>query len=173
MEVYRLFSYFFVIGYLQTRAVYFLMNIHITPRSIYLTRVSFHSNSYLISNFISTHFKEYEANDWFLYELQHWVEMLNPKCSGSKCCSLTLLTLSWRRPSSYRNQSIDLQSKSMDWFLYDNCLRYERVKWRKTSYFCTVNVFRQDHCQKFSSGSPFSILPSLRINSPHMILCIS
>lgn len=26
-------------GYLQTRAVYFLMNIHITPRSIYLTRV--------------------------------------------------------------------------------------------------------------------------------------
>ena len=32
------------------------------------------------------------------------------------------LTLSWRRPLSYRNQSIDLQSKSMDWFLYDNGL---------------------------------------------------
>ena len=31
------------------------------------------------------------------------------------------LTLSWRRPLSYRNQSIDLQSKSMDWFLYDKC----------------------------------------------------
>ena len=31
-------------------------------------------------------------------------------------------------PSSYRNQSIDLQSKSMDWFLYDNGLRHERVK---------------------------------------------
>ena len=30
-------------------------------------------------------------------------------------------------PLSYRNQSIDLQSKSMDWFLYDNCLRDERV----------------------------------------------
>ena len=28
---------------------------------------------------------------------------------------------------SYRNQSIDLQSKSMDWFLYDNGLRHERV----------------------------------------------
>ena len=27
-----------------------------------------------------------------------------------------------------RNQSIDLQSKSMDWFLYDNGLRHERVK---------------------------------------------
>ena len=31
-------------------------------------------------------------------------------------------------PSSYRNQSIDLQSKSMDRFLYDNGLRHERVK---------------------------------------------
>ena len=38
------------------------------------------------------------------------------------------LTLSWRRPLSYRNQSTDLQSKSMDWFLYDNGLRHERVK---------------------------------------------
>ena len=33
----------------------------------------------------------------------------------------------WRRQLSYRNQSIDLQSKSMDWFLYDNGLRHERV----------------------------------------------
>ena len=38
------------------------------------------------------------------------------------------LTLSWRRPLSYRNQSIDLQVKLMDWFLYDNGLRHERVK---------------------------------------------
>ena len=37
------------------------------------------------------------------------------------------LTLSWRRPLSYRNQPIDLRSKSMDWFLYDNGLRHERV----------------------------------------------
>ena len=37
------------------------------------------------------------------------------------------LALSCRRPLSYRNQSIDLQSKSMDWFLYDNDLRLERV----------------------------------------------
>ena len=29
---------------------------------------------------------------------------------------------------SYRNQSIDLQSKSMDWFLYDKDLHRERVK---------------------------------------------
>ena len=39
-----------------------------------------------------------------------------------------LLTLSWRRPLSYRNQSVDLRSKSMDCFLHDNCLRHERVK---------------------------------------------
>ena len=32
------------------------------------------------------------------------------------------------RPLSYRNQSIDLQSKSMDWFLYGNGLCLERVK---------------------------------------------
>ena len=37
------------------------------------------------------------------------------------------LTLSWRRLISYRNQSIDLLLKSMDWFLYDIGLRHERV----------------------------------------------
>ena len=41
---------------------------------------------------------------------------------------LMSLTLSWRGPLSYRNQSIDLQKKSMDWFLYDNDLRHEKVK---------------------------------------------
>ena len=40
-----------------------------------------------------------------------------------------IINLSWRGPLSYRNQSIDLQSKSeQDWFLYDNSLRHERVK---------------------------------------------
>ena len=38
------------------------------------------------------------------------------------------LNFSWWRPLSYRNQSIDLQSNSMDWFLYDNGLHHERVK---------------------------------------------
>ena len=32
---------------------------------------------------------------------------------------------------SYRNQSIDLQSKSMDWLLYDIGLRHEKVKYLK------------------------------------------
>ena len=38
-----------------------------------------------------------------------------------------LLTRSWPRLLSYRNQSIDLQSKSMDRFLYDNGLRHEII----------------------------------------------
>ena len=46
-----------------------------------------------------------------------------------------LLTLSWWRPLSYRNQSTDLLRKSMEWLLYDNGIRHERVKmgkkWRK------------------------------------------
>ena len=48
-----------------------------------------------------------------------------PKKILRKNCSLTL---SWRGLLSYRNQSIDLQSKSMDWFLYDNGPRRARVK---------------------------------------------
>ena len=38
------------------------------------------------------------------------------------------LTLSWQRPISCRNQSIDLLRKSVDWFLYDIGLSHERVK---------------------------------------------
>ena len=45
--------------------------------------------------------------------------------------SLMRLALSWRRPLSYRNQSIDLFRKSMDWFLHGKCLRHERVKQRR------------------------------------------
>ena len=41
---------------------------------------------------------------------------------------LIVLTLSWRRPLSYRNQSIDLLRKSVDWFLYDNGLHHEKLK---------------------------------------------
>ena len=33
-----------------------------------------------------------------------------------------------------RNQSIDLQSKSLDWFLYDRNFRHERVKIPNTQF---------------------------------------
>ena len=39
-----------------------------------------------------------------------------------------ILTLIWRGSQSYRSQFIDLQSKSMDWFLYNRDIRHERVK---------------------------------------------
>ena len=42
--------------------------------------------------------------------------------------TLSFLTLLRRRPLSYRNKSIDWLCKSMDWFLYDNDFRHERVK---------------------------------------------
>ena len=45
------------------------------------------------------------------------------------------LTLSWRRSLWCRNQSIDLQSKSMDWFLYHRDLRHERVNILIELYF--------------------------------------
>ena len=41
---------------------------------------------------------------------------------------LIALTLLWPRFLSYRNQSIDLQSKSKDWFIHDRDLRHKRVK---------------------------------------------
>ena len=48
-----------------------------------------------------------------------------------------ILTHSWQRSLSYRNQYIDLQSKLMDWFIYDRDLRDERVNdsslWRSLS----------------------------------------
>ena len=59
------------------------------------------------------------------------------------------LNLPWRRPLSYRNQSIDLQNKSVDWFLYDIGLRHERVKEEQA---CTsqeknlVNILRNIRC---------------------------
>ena len=67
------------------------------------------------------------------------------KSSAKTICLFTVsflekrfLTLSWRRPLSYRNQSIDLRIKSMDWFLYDNGLRHERVKVVFTSFYISI-----------------------------------
>ena len=51
------------------------------------------------------------------------------------------LTLSRRRALSYRNQSIDLLCKLMDWFLYHNGLRLERV-----------NVTTNEKCMKVFSN---------------------
>ena len=51
-----------------------------------------------------------EANHYLNVKADHFIQLI--------CKSL-----------SYRNQSTDLLYKSMDWFLSDNGLRPERVKW--------------------------------------------
>ena len=51
------------------------------------------------------------------------------------------LTLSWRRSLLYRNQSIDLQRKSMDWFLYDRDVRHENVKVTLIIFFWFTEFF--------------------------------
>ena len=53
--------------------------------------------------------------------------------------ALHRLTLPWRMSLSYRNQSIDLQGKSADWFLYDRDLRHERVKMKSKSTKMMLN----------------------------------
>ena len=50
------------------------------------------------------------------------VNFMSSKDNGDK-----RLTLSWRMCQSYKNHSIDLQGKSMDWFLYSKDHRHERV----------------------------------------------
>ena len=63
------------------------------------------------------------------------------------------LNLSWRRPLSYRNQSIDLRSNSLDWFLYDNGLHHERVK-------CFQNLW--GNVSSYMQQKSFSKLVSIR-----------
>ena len=56
--------------------------------------------------------------------------------------ALGCLTLSWRRPLSYRNHSIDLLCKSMQWFLYDNAPLHERVKEENWGRICMSLVIK-------------------------------
>ena len=67
-----------------------------------------------------------------------------------------ILTLSWRRPLSYRNQSIDLQSKSMDWFLYDNGLHHKRVKWVEWKWTVITSTPRVKWWDAYSGPSYIS-----------------
>ena len=64
------------------------------------------------------------------WKLLYWLEMGIRQISFNKLLWVVTskasvnLTLSWRRWLLYRNQCIDLQDKSMDWFLYDTDLRH-------------------------------------------------
>ena len=52
---------------------------------------------------------------------------LHASCIVLSAAAFGTLTLSWRRFLSYRNQSIDLQSKSMHRFLFDTNLHHGRI----------------------------------------------
>ena len=54
--------------------------------------------------------------------------------------SFNYLTPLWRKPLPYRNQSIDLLCKSMDWFLYGKGLCHERDKLTKKCYSFTDGI---------------------------------
>ena len=54
---------------------------------------------------------------------------------------LSVLTLLWRMFLSYRNQTINLFCKSMDWFLYDRGLRHERVKTCFLNFPYAINCY--------------------------------
>ena len=86
---------------------------------------------------------------WFILTVFLW----NDKSKEKSPQNLTFsLTLSWRRPISYRNQSIDLQSKSMDWFLYNIGLRHERVNLsimvKNQSYLHFLVIYLQLYLEK-------------------------
>ena len=54
---------------------------------------------------------------------------------------------------SYRNQSIDLQNKSQDWFLYDRDLRHERFKHRALSSIMLIKNGTTIKCLSISRSS--------------------
>ena len=74
-------------------------------------------------------------------------KLLNMHCFGN------LLTLPWQWSLWYKNQSIDLQSKSMDWFLYDRDLRHERVNLPANDYIKSLPKKRfWDRIQNFEAS---------------------
>ena len=91
-----------------------------------------------------------------------------------------ILTISWRRYLLYRNQSLDLQSKSMDWFLYDRNFRHERVK---LSHFFQIKISNINICCLYESNiekQPLEVLyekgvfeSSGKFNGKHVRLSLS
>ena len=81
----------------------------------------------------------------------------------------TGITFSWRRSLSYRNQSIDLQSKSMDWFLYDKDLRHERLNsfwlWFFQYYLKIMSIFRME---TLFESSTVENQPTCTLRSPYL-----
>ena len=63
-----------------------------------------------------------------LKSLSYSMGITTENCWAGAYINVDFLSLLWWRPLSYRNQSIDLLCRSMDWFLCDTDFRHERVK---------------------------------------------
>ena len=57
------------------------------------------------------------------------------------------LTLSWWRSLSYRNQTIDLLCKLMDWFLYNRDVRHEIA--HSTLMANSHHSWKRDYCENW------------------------
>ena len=79
-----------------------------------------------MKNDLPLNFSEHLSNNIIRY-VNRKIKALSKITPNMRMVKKRVLTLSWRRSLSCRNQSTDLQSKSMDWFLCDNGLRNERV----------------------------------------------
>ena len=109
---------------------------NIDVKTCYVLARICHDNSLLLEGQILL-FKNFcldsfsiDVSDWFLYsECNLLVKAIQILCSAYSCHRWSKsLNVSWRRSLSYRNQSVDLQSKSLDWFLYDRDFHHERIK---------------------------------------------
>ena len=69
---------------------------------------------------------------WIFNEKNLWADLWTKNHNKKKRFSLTL---SWQKFLTHRNQSIDLQIKLMDWFLYDRDICHERVTPKERDIF--------------------------------------
>ena len=88
-----------------------------------VTYIWIYSFSFILFSYYTFSFLKKRKKD--PTELKYNKYLLELHCSFVVKGDLTLLC---RKPLSYKNQSIDLESKSIDWFLYDTNLSHERVK---------------------------------------------
>ena len=77
-------------------------------------------------------------------------------------------SLSWWKPVLFRNQSIDLQSESIEWFLYDASFRHERDKYEFHHRFS--NVILIDAIQNKRQRMNVSTIQALRFDKLNLNL---
>ena len=132
---------------------------------------------YFSEVFKSTFFTEHLRVNAFEYMILTGISIINFQVKSSVLSVFAnpsskkyfgTLNLSWRRPMSYRNQSNDSWSKSMDWFLYDNGLRHERLK--RNKLWATVLKWLK-WCTDYGDGLFLTgFNNSLRITNIHLFI---